>query len=325
MRQQTTVGMSGWLKGLLQTNHLGAIVALSFSLILSACGGSDKKTDISPEPGPDGVAPTLTEVTIANGFNSSDEVELGDTVKLEFTASESLMKPTVVIGGTQVTVAGQHSSWSAERTMVEGDEDGVVTFTISFTDVSGQAGVDVTTTTDESTVTYCAAGCPKEGEDEGIAGDWKLAPEAGALGVGPAKGDTSWWASGEATVTERACLFDDIYRFGADGSFANVMGDQSWIEAWQGNDGESCGALVAPHDGSNAATYVHDEAASTLAVSGLGAHIGLAKVYNGGELSSPADAVSDIVYTISAMTETTMTLDIEIAGGGYWRFKLAKQ
>ncbi|MGB1869187.1 MAG: hypothetical protein ACPHLL_07850, partial [Porticoccaceae bacterium] len=90
MRQQTTVGMSGWLKGLLQTNHLGAIVALSFSLILSACGGSDKKTDISPEPGPDGVAPTLTEVTIANGFNASDEVELGDTVKLEFTASESL-------------------------------------------------------------------------------------------------------------------------------------------------------------------------------------------------------------------------------------------
>jgi hypothetical protein len=158
-----------------------------------------------------------------------------------------------------------------------------------------------------------------------LAGDWKLAPEAGALGVGPAKGDTSWWASGEATPTERACLFDDIYRFGADGSFANVMGDESWIEGWQGNDGESCGALVAPHDGSNAATFVYDEAASTLAVSGLGAHIGLAKVYNGGELTSPADAVTDIVYTITAMTDTTMTLDIEIAGGGYWRFKLAKQ
>ena len=325
MLQQTTVGMSAWLKGFMQTNHLGAILALSFSLVLSACGGGGSNTtDISAEPGPDGVAPTLTEVTIANGFNSSDEVKLGDTVKLEFTASESLLKPTVVISGTQVTVSGQHSSWSAERVMVEGDEDGAVTFTISFTDVSGQAGVDVTSTTDDSTVTYCAAGCPEEGEEEGIAGDWKLAPVAGSIGVGPAKGDTSWWASGEATPTERACLFDDIYRFGADGSFANVMGDESWIEAWQGNDGESCGALVAPHDGSNAATYVHDEAASTLSVSGLGAHIGLAKVYNGGELTSPADAVSDIVYTISAMTETTMTLDIEIAGGGYWRFKLAK-
>ncbi|MDG1311176.1 MAG: hypothetical protein P8P26_03850, partial [Porticoccaceae bacterium] len=254
MRQQTTVGMSGWLQGLLQTNHLGAIVALSFSLILSACGGGGDKKVTLTDPGPDGVAPTLTSVTIANGFNASDEVELGDTVRLEFTASESLLKPTVEIFGSAVTVSGQHSSWSAERTMVEGDEDGAVTFTISFTDVSGVAGTDVTSTTDETYVTYCAAGCPEEGEEEGIAGDWKLSPEAGAFGVGPAKGDTSWYASGEADIAGRACLFDDIYRFGADGTFSNVMGDESWIEAWQGAATDACGALVAPHDGSNAAT-----------------------------------------------------------------------
>ncbi len=42
---------------------------------------------------------------------------------------------------------------------------------------------------------------------------------------------------------------------------------------------DACGALVAPHDGSNAATYVHDEAASTLSVVGLGAHIGLGQSY----------------------------------------------
>ena len=325
MLQQTTIGMSAWLKGLLQTNHLGAIVALSFSLVLSACGGGGgNTTDISAEPGPDGVAPTLTAVTIANSFNSSDKVALGDEIVLLFTASESLLKPTVIIGGAVATVSGQHSSWSAARTMVEADEDGAITFTISFSDVSGVAGVDVTSTTDSSTVTYCAAGCPEEGEDEGIVGDWKLAPEAGALGVGPSKGDTSWFTSSAATVTERACLFDDIFRFGSDGSFANVMGDQTWLEPWQGTDPEACGTPLAPHNGANAATYVHDEAAGTLAVSGLGAHIGLAKVYNGGELSSAADAVSDIVYTITAMTATTMTLDIEIAGGGYWRFKLAK-
>ncbi|MDA8903583.1 hypothetical protein N9J15_07560, partial [Porticoccaceae bacterium] len=325
MRQQTTVGMSGWLKGLMQTNHLGAIVALSFSLILSACGGGGgNTTDISAEPGPDGVAPTLTAVTISNSFDSSDKAALGDEVLLEFTASESLKKPSVTIGGAAATVSGQHSSWSATRTMVEADEDGAVTFTISFSDVSGVAGVDVTSTTDDSTMTYCSAGCAAEGEDEGIVGDWKLAPEAGALGVGPSKGDTSWFASSVATVTERACLFDDIFRFGSDGSFSNVMGDQTWLEPWQGTDPEACGAPVAPHDGSNAATYVHDEASGTLSVSGLGAHIGLAKVYNGGELASPAAAVSDIVYTVTAMTATTMTLDIEIAGGGYWRFKLAK-
>lgn len=48
MLQQTTVGMSAWLKGFMQTNHLGAILALSFSLVLSACGGGGSNTtDIS--------------------------------------------------------------------------------------------------------------------------------------------------------------------------------------------------------------------------------------------------------------------------------------
>jgi hypothetical protein len=163
-----------------------------------------------------------------------------------------------------------------------------------------------------------------EQEVSALAGDWKLAPVEGALGVGPAQGDTSWWSSGSADVDNRACIFDDIYRFGADGSFANVMGGETWMEGWQGFDGEGCGAPVAPHDGSNAATFTHDDVNNTITVDGLGAHIGLAKVVNGGELGSPNDAVSSIVYTITAMTADSMTLDIEIAGGGYWRFLLAK-
>ena len=65
--------------------------------------------------------------------------------------------------------------------------------------------------------------------------------------------------------------------------------------------------LVAPHDGSNAATYVYDEAGASITVNGLGAHIGLAKVFNGGELASPADAKESIAYTITAQTDTTMT------------------
>ncbi len=76
--------------------------------------------------------------------------------------------------------------------------------------------------------------------------------------------------------TERAC-FDDIFRFGADGTFSNVMGDESWLEPWQGAARELW-CPVAPHDGSNAATYVYDEAVPTITVNGLGAHIGLAKV-----------------------------------------------
>ena len=325
MSHHSTLNPTGWFSKILQTNHIGAIFALVFSITLTACGGGEERTDIGPEPGPDGVAPTLETVTIFNSFNSSNEVKLGQTVQLDFTASESLMKPTVTIGGMEATVSGQHNSWSAELTMSdENFADGELTFSISFMDVSGVAGVAVTTVTEGDMVTYCKDGCPDEGEDAGIAGDWKLAPEAGALGVGPALGDTSWWSNGAGDVTTRSCLFDDIYRFGEDGSFSNVMGDDTWLEAWQGGDNEVCGTPVAPHDGSNAATYVHDETASTITVDGLGAHIGLSKVINGAELTSPADAPASIVYTVTAMTDTTMTLDIEIAGGGYWRFKLVK-
>ena len=44
-------------------------------------------------------------------------------------------------------------------------------------------------------------------------------------------------------------------------------------------------APVAPHDGSNSATYTHDASTGALVLTGKGAHVGLPKV-NGGELSS---------------------------------------
>ena len=65
-----------------------------------------------------------------------------------------------------------------------------------------------------------------------VEGTWKLAPEAGALGVGPGTGDYGWWSNGEADVTTRACLFDDHYVFNADGSFQNIVGESTWLEPW---------------------------------------------------------------------------------------------
>jgi len=85
----------------------------------------------------------------------------------------------------------------------------------------------------------------------GIAGTWKMASEAGSLGVGPAPGDVSWFSCDEGCVTARACYFDDLYVFGPDGSFSNILGSESWIEGWQGG-GDTCGTPVTPHDGSNA-------------------------------------------------------------------------
>jgi surface protein len=162
-----------------------------------------------------------------------------------------------------------------------------------------------------------------------IAGTWQMAPIAGALGVGPERGDISWWSNSEEDVTTRACLMDDEFVFGADGSFANNMGDTTWLEGWQGAD-EGCGAPVYPHDGAATDyTYAYDAAAGTITVNGVGAHLGISKVYNGGELASKSEAtdIESITYNVVEISEdgNTMTVDIQFqADGGYWTYVLTK-
>ena len=159
-----------------------------------------------------------------------------------------------------------------------------------------------------------------------ILGSWSIAAEAGALGVGPAQGDLSWWSNSEEDVATRACLMDDEFVFGADGSFANVMGGSTWLEGWQGAD-EGCGAPVYPHDGSATHyTYAYDADAGTITLNGVGAHLGISRVYNGGELTSPSEAagIESITYTIVEMEAARMTVEIQIFDGGFWTYVLTK-
>lgn len=161
------------------------------------------------------------------------------------------------------------------------------------------------------------------GNAQTLNGTWKMSPQAGAFGVGPNQGDTSWFANSAADVTTRACFFDDLYVFNTDGTFSNVLGTQSWIEGWQGGS-DACGAPVAPHNGSNAATWSQNTTNGTVTLTGLGAYLGLAKAYNGGELTTPSAAPASITYKITSLTTNLMTLDLQI-GGGWWRYVLAKQ
>jgi hypothetical protein len=196
------------------------------------------------------------------------------------------------------------------------------TYTISVT--ASADGADNVTVTKDHTVTVADVVDPAP-----FAGSWKLAPQAGALGVGPDKGNISWWSNSEADVTTRACLFDDTFEFGADGSFANNMGEATWLEGWQGVE-EGCGTPIYPYDGQDTTfTYTYNESEQTITVIGEGAHIGLAKAYNDGEWhpeNNPFDAAAvaeSVTYNIVEMTDTEMTLDVSI-GGGYWTYILVK-
>ena len=155
-----------------------------------------------------------------------------------------------------------------------------------------------------------------------VEGTWKIAPEELALAVGPDVGSSEWWSSTADDVNVRACYFDDEFVFNADGSFQNVLGDETWLEAWQGVAADQCAAPVAPHDGSNAATWTYDEMAGTLTLDGMGAYLGLPKVINGAEIDNPANAASSITYQV-AIDGDRMTVDINF-GPGFWRYNLVK-
>ena len=155
-----------------------------------------------------------------------------------------------------------------------------------------------------------------------LEGTWVMAPEAGALGVGPAPGDTGWWNCDASCVTARACYYDDEYVFGSDGSFSNVLGTDTWIEGWQGGS-DACGTPVAPHDGSAVATYTYDAGAGTVTINGAGAYIGLPKANNQGELPNVA-VPSSITYNVTFLDTDTISVIIEAGAGVFWQYKLVR-
>ena len=104
--------------------------------------------------GIDRTAPTLSSVHIQSNNADTARATAGDTVTLSFTASESIQTPTVSIAGHAATVSGGPMNWSATYVMANGDPEGVVAFSIAFSDLAGNAGADVIATTDASSVTF---------------------------------------------------------------------------------------------------------------------------------------------------------------------------
>ena len=304
---------------LVRVGLLGALLAT-----LAACGGSDAvitNNDLA-EPASDGVAPVLESVTIKMARDRdpkpNGKAKLEQEIQIDIVASEAIMKPSVSINGVPADeVTGNVRNWRAKRMMTEFDVDGDVTFEITFQDTSGEVGAMVSATTDGSAVQYCVEGCADG--DSTLAGDWLLDGD-GAAGVGPSAGSTEWWASVEA---DRPCWYDDVHRFGADGSFLNIMGDETFVEAWQGG-ADSCATPVAPHDGNTVGTYVYDEDAGTLTITGKGAHIALPKAVNGQELTTTADTPDSVVYQVLTLDGDSMTVTLETGPGVWWTFRLAR-
>ncbi|MEJ6698920.1 MAG: hypothetical protein QNK45_05505 [Flavobacteriaceae bacterium] len=162
-------------------------------------------------------------------------------------------------------------------------------------------------------------------EPSPLAGKWKVKSEAGSLKVGPSPGNGEWWSIDAAGVTARAVFFDDEYIFNSDGSFQNVMQDQTWVEGWQSGADEGAGAPVAPHDGSASATYLHNQTTNTVTINGKGAYIGLPKAVNAGELPNVA-VPNSVAYNVALSEDNnSATVTIEAGGGVWWTFEIQRE
>ncbi len=118
----------------------------------------DSAGNMAPNAGPitptDGVLPILSSVAVASNNASSTLAKVGDTVTTSFTASESVGTPTATISGHTATISGGPTNWSASYAMVSGDAEGAVSFTVNFTDLSGNVGAPVNSVTNGSSVTF---------------------------------------------------------------------------------------------------------------------------------------------------------------------------
>lgn len=300
--------------------------------------------------------------TLVSYDNASDKVVVGECAPVEEVNVTFKVNMNDYTGAfTTVYVTGSFNGWSGDANpMSDANADGIWEVTlplpantdnieykfamdnwtafeqwdnadldciISSDGTNNNRGLSTGST--DMTVSFCFGACTECAGDAfggaaDLVGNWKLAPVAGATGVGPTQGDTGWWANDEASVTgARACMFDDVWTFDAAGNFSYQMDGSTFLEAWQGAAPDGCGTPVAPFDGTGTYTFTAD--ATSITLNGEGAFIGLPKVNNAGEISNGAAVQSSITYMVTEYTAgAALTLDIEAGSGVWWRFKLVK-
>jgi hypothetical protein len=173
----------------------------------------------------------------------------------------------------------------------------------------------------------------------GSAKTWKLKPAAGSFGVGPGKGDMSWWPGGADISGDRPCLFNDEFIFKTGNVYQYDTKGDIFGEGYMGGGLNGCTAdsnlpANAAAWGSGTHSFVFTPAAgadpATIAVTGTGAFIALPKAYNGGEYgAAPPTPNATVTYEVLNYVKTasseTLTIAVGIGGGGYWTFVLVAQ
>lgn len=157
---------------------------------------------------------------------------------------------------------------------------------------------------------------------------WKLAPEAGALWIGP-DAATTWWQNGLPDLTSRSCLFNDEYTFIKAGSALTYESKGDFYVDEEGGNPHPAGmpAVGCYTNGTipaqfqawaNNGSYTFEVIGTKLKVNGTGAHLGLYKAGTPPDAALGAPA-SSVTYDIVSITPTRLVLKLDY-GWGAWRF-----
>jgi hypothetical protein len=160
---------------------------------------------------------------------------------------------------------------------------------------------------------------------------WKLAPQAGSLWVGSTDGATWWAVDANGATNGRPCTYNDEWTFTADGDMVYNANGDFWGEPIFGFSPEGCyneNMLTGTLEGWKSGTHgyqvipANNDHPDQIKVVGTGAFLGLHKVANGAEVSTPQ---TEITYDILSMTDVAgdRYMEIEVNfGPGLWRFTL---
>jgi gliding motility-associated-like protein len=99
--------------------------------------------------------PSLPSVSIASNNTHTAYAKAGHVVAVSFTSDETIATPAAtILGHAAVVTNTSGNNWTATYTIVGGDAAGIISFSILFNDLAGNAGTAVTATTNSSSVVF---------------------------------------------------------------------------------------------------------------------------------------------------------------------------
>lgn len=153
---------------------------------------------------------------------------------------------------------------------------------------------------------------------------WVLAG-AGSLLVAPAEGSDVWWSLDNPEA--RPCIMNDEYTFYEDGTFVFDSKGDVWVE----NDsplglgsGDACADwadIDEEYQAWSGGTHTYKVEGSNLTVEGLGAFLGIYKVFNTDVDEGTPVPVESVTYEIVELTAKKLVVKLIYNGGeNMWQF-----